>query len=166
MSTSRLLRTAEGLRALRRTKDFDLNEVMEINERPKLKKLSEDRCWELLAQKQIGRLAVAIQNEPDVFPVNYRIYDGMLFIRTTAGIKLAAAILGTAVAFEVDAIDEVTETGWSVVIRGTATELTKLDDLLFAEDLHITPWAQGPRERIVQIEPSVVTGREIPRGAL
>ena len=128
----------------------------------KLKEISEERCWQLLGQKQVGRLAVSINNQPDIFPVNYRVDDQMVFIRSAGGIKLAAAVLGTAVAFEVDAIDEETETGWSVVVRGTASELSKLDDQLLAEDLHINPWASGPKERFVQIAPTVITGREIP----
>ena len=139
-----------------------MNRDMTTDKRPKLKEISEERCWELLGQKQIGRLAVSINNQPDVFPVNYRVNDQMVFIRSAAGIKLAAAVLGSSVAFEVDAIDEVTETGWSVVVRGTASELSNLDDQLFAEDLHITPWASGPKERFVQIVPTVITGREVP----
>jgi nitroimidazol reductase NimA-like FMN-containing flavoprotein (pyridoxamine 5'-phosphate oxidase superfamily) len=131
-------------------------------ERPNIVELTEDRCWELLARKKIGRLAVSITNHPDIFPVNYRVRDQTIVIRTAEGQKLAAAILGTAVAFEVDALDEDTETGWSIVVKGTADEPKKLEDYLRAEDLEIETWASGEKSRFIIITPSWVSGREIP----
>lgn len=131
-------------------------------ERPKIVELSEDRCWELLARKKIGRLAVSITNHPDIFPVNYRIRDQTIVIRTAEGQKLAAAVLGTGVAFEVDALDEDTETGWSIVVKGDADEPKKLEDYLRAEDLEIETWASGEKSRFIIITPTWVSGREIP----
>jgi len=130
--------------------------------KPKIVDLSSDRCWELLSQKTVGRLAVSITNHPDIFPVNYRVDDGKIVIRTAEGQKLAAAVLGTSVAFEVDALDDATRTGWSIVVKGTAEEPKRLEDYLSAEDLGIEPWAQGDKGRYIQIVPSQVTGREIP----
>lgn len=130
--------------------------------KPKIVELSTDRCWELLAQKTVGRLAVSITNHPDIFPVNYRASEGKIVIRTAAGQKLAAAVLGTAIAFEVDALDETTRTGWSIVVKGTAEEPKRLEDYLSDEDLDIEPWAQGDKSRYIEIIPSHVTGREIP----
>lgn len=138
---------------------------MNPDNRQLLRELSEERCWELLKQKQVGRLAVSIRNKPDVFPVNYKVAGMVLIVRTSPGLKLAAAVLGASVAFEVDAIDDETETGWSVVIKGTATELESLDDLLYADDLEIKPWAAGSKNRYVQIVPASITGREIPPSA-
>ena len=130
--------------------------------KPKIVELSTDRCWELLAQKTVGRLAVSITNHPDIFPVNYRVSDGKIVIRTAAGQKLAAAVLGTAIAFEVDALDETTRTGWSIVVKGTAEEPKRLEDYLSDEDLDIEPWARGDKSRYIEIIPSDITGREIP----
>ena len=50
-----------------------------------------------------------------------------------------------AVAFEVDALDDATRTGWSIVVKGTAEEPKRLEDYLSAEDLGIEPWAQGDK---------------------
>ena len=42
--------------------------------------LTEDDCWELLRTECIGRVAVAIEGQVDVFPVNYGLDgDGILF---------------------------------------------------------------------------------------
>lgn len=132
-------------------------------ERPELIELSPERCWELLGRKSVGRLAVAITNHPDIFPVNYRAHDGTIVIRTAEGQKLAAAVLGTAVAFEVDALDEISKTGWSIVVKGTADEPQRLEDYLGAEDLGIETWASGEKSRYIIISPSTITGRELPR---
>ena len=35
-----------------------------------------DRCWELLMQHRIARLAVVHQGEPDIFPVSYVVDHG------------------------------------------------------------------------------------------
>ncbi|MEM7322038.1 MAG: pyridoxamine 5'-phosphate oxidase family protein [Actinomycetota bacterium] len=130
--------------------------------RPTIQELTEDECWQLLAAKTVGRLAVSIKNKPDIFPVNYRVDNRTVVIKTAPGLKLAASTLGGAVAFEADDIDEAARTAVSVVIRGTATEIERLDELLDAEDLTVEPWAGGSKNRYVRIEPDHVTGRRIP----
>jgi len=131
-------------------------------ERPSIVELDEATCWRHLDDASIGRLAVSITNHPDIFPVNYRVRDRTIVIRTAEGQKLAAAVLGTAVAFEVDALDEDTETGWSIVVKGTAAEPRRLEDYLGAEDLEIETWAGGDKSRYIIVTPDEVTGREIP----
>jgi nitroimidazol reductase NimA-like FMN-containing flavoprotein (pyridoxamine 5'-phosphate oxidase superfamily) len=135
---------------------------MSAEEKTDLLPMSEIRCWKLLGQKTVGRLAVSITNHPDIFPVNYRVHDKTVVIRTAEGQKLAAAVLGTAVAFEVDALDEDSHTGWSIVVKGQAAEPQRLEDYLSAEDLDIEPWASGDKSRYIVITPDQITGREIP----
>jgi hypothetical protein len=56
--------------------------------------------------------------------VNYALdHDGAIVIRTDAGTKLAAANHAT-VTFEVEEIDQRTRSGWSVLVRGLAEEVT------------------------------------------
>ena len=131
-------------------------------EETRIQHLSQERCWELLRSQSVGRLAVAITNHPDVFPVNYAVQDHTIVVRTAAGQKLAAAVLGTAVAFEADTLDEATRSGWSIVVKGTAVEPKLLEDYLRAEDLEIEPWAGGEKSRYIVIMPDNITGREIP----
>ena len=135
---------------------------MSVNDRTGLEELDEQQCWELASQRSIGRLAVSVGNKPDVFPVNYVVHDGTIIVKTSAGLKLAAATIGPGVAFEVDALDEQTHTGWSVVFRGVATEIEALDDILEAESLGIQTWADSDKRRFLRITPSVITGRRIP----
>ena len=131
-----------------------------------LRELSEDECWRLLARKDIGRLAVSVNNDPEIFPVNYRIDDETVVLKTAAGLKLAAALFGRGVAFEVDDLDEVKRSGWSVVVHGQATEIEDMDELLDADRLLVDPWAAGKRNRYVRIVPTRVTGRWLPEAGV
>jgi hypothetical protein len=124
-----------------------------------MKILDVHECWELLRSSEVGRLAVSITNHPDIFPINYVVDDGTVVFRTAEGTKLAAAVLGTAVAFEVDGYDRSTGDAWSVVIKGWATEIEKMYDLFDAHDLPLFPWNSAPKHRFVRIVPAETTGR-------
>ncbi|NNE95177.1 MAG: pyridoxamine 5'-phosphate oxidase family protein [Acidimicrobiales bacterium] len=136
--------------------------MSEDDPRVTLEDLTSEECWELLAQRSIGRLAVVINNSPDIFPVNFKAWHQEIYVQTAPGLKLAAAVLNPQVAFEVDSIDEADHSGWSVVVRGEATELENLDDLLFAQDLAVGPWAAGVKSRFLQIVPTAIAGRRLP----
>ena len=48
---------------------------------------------------------------------------------------MAAAVLGTAVAYEIDGFDAQAGIAWSVVIKSRAFEIERLEDLIDAADL-------------------------------
>ena len=118
-------------------------------------------CWHLLRTVEVGRLAVAIRNRPDIFPVNYVVDAETILINTAPGTKLAAAVLGRAVAFEADVLDTVERSAWSVVVKGTADELTSLDDLIEVEALDIESWSPTEKRRFLRITPESITGRRL-----
>ena len=89
--------------------------------------------------------------------MNYVVDRGTVVFRTAEGTKLAAAVLGTAVAFEVDG--EITGEAWSVVIKGRAEEIERMYELFDAADLPLYPWHVAPKHRFVRIIPDEVTGR-------
>lgn len=75
----------------------------------------------------------------------------MVFPRTDAGSKLAAAIRSAPVAFEVDGVDQDRQIGWNVVVRGRAEEVT--DPIKLAE-LRWTPlvaWHTSANPRYVRV---------------
>jgi len=118
-------------------------------------------CWERLAAHRVGRLVVSVGSQPDIFPVNYLVEDGQIIVRTAEGTKLAAAIMGGLVAFEIDEFDPDTHSGWSVVVHGTAAETHTLDEVMHDEALDPDPWASGFKGRIIHITPTEVTGRSV-----
>jgi uncharacterized protein len=123
-----------------------------------------DECAALLASRRFGRLAVVSDGEPDVFPVNYVFDSARVAIRTDEGTKLAAAALAR-VAFEVDAVDEADQTGWSVVVRGTGYDISESIDEVsrLMRELPVEAWAPGVKPNWIRIEPSAITGRRIRR---
>lgn len=123
--------------------------------------LGPNECWYLLGTTEVGRLAVSIRNRPDIFPVNYKVDDQTIVINTAPGTKLAAAVLGRAVAFEADVLDPVTRTAWSVVVRGVAEEIADIEGLVDAENLGIETWAADQKTRFMRIVPEVVSGRRL-----
>jgi nitroimidazol reductase NimA-like FMN-containing flavoprotein (pyridoxamine 5'-phosphate oxidase superfamily) len=116
-------------------------------------------CLSLLRTGEVGRLAVAIKNHPDIFPINYVVDRGTVVFRTAEGTKLAAALLGQGVAFEVDGYDPEAGDAWSVVIKGYAVEIENMYEMFDALDLPLFPWHAGPKHRFVRIEPQEITGR-------
>ena len=121
--------------------------------------LDESQCWALLRAGEVGRLAVSIRNRPDIFPINYLVDHGTVVFRTAEGTKLAAAVLGTAVAFEVDGYDAASGEAWSVIIKGRAVEIVRMHEVFAAADLPLFPWHASPKPRFVRIEPDEITGR-------
>lgn len=123
--------------------------------------LSFDQCQELLAGGIVGRVGMFVNGEPDILPVNYRYVRGSIVFRTALGEKSDAAIMEKPVAFEIDDWDPVQETGWSVVVKGTAHEVDA-DDAAAVEASTLQPWARAVERDIwVRIVANEITGRRI-----
>jgi uncharacterized protein len=123
--------------------------------------LTKSECFELLSQQQLGRVAVVDGQGPIMFPVNFALDRHMVVFRTGEGTKLDAATRGSRVAFEIDGTDEAARTGWSVIIRGEAVEVTDPAELARLRKLRLDPWAPGAKSRYVRILPAKLTGRRI-----
>src|SRR6187431_1735915 len=121
--------------------------------------LASNESLELLRSSVVGRLAVSITDHPDIFPVNYVVDHGCIVFRTAEGTKLAAAVLGRGVAFEIDGYDAAAGEAWSVVVKGRAVEIERMQDVFDALDLPLFPWQAAPKHRFVRIEPVDISGR-------
>jgi nitroimidazol reductase NimA-like FMN-containing flavoprotein (pyridoxamine 5'-phosphate oxidase superfamily) len=118
--------------------------------------LSQDECWDLLREEELGRLAFRMVDEVHIAPVNFAVDHDTLLFRTAGGEKLLAVAMGSEVAFEVDRWTE--DTARSVVVRGTARILSEHEEHR-AESLPLRPWVGTPKYNVVEITPRVVTGR-------
>jgi len=131
---------------------------------PVIRFLDRDRCFELLGQACVGRVAVVVNGVPEITPVNYALLDGDVVFRSGTGTKLHAALTSQPVSFEVDRFDEQRRTGWSVLVSGNSSVIDEGDeDLLRAEALDIDTWAPGTRDTFVRVRADLVFGREISR---
>jgi nitroimidazol reductase NimA-like FMN-containing flavoprotein (pyridoxamine 5'-phosphate oxidase superfamily) len=123
--------------------------------------VDDTECRQLLAERHLGRLAILDWDGPMIFPVNYVFDQELVIFRTDPGTKLDAATEGGSVAFEVDAADAGTRTGWSVVVRGTLAEVTDPAHLERLCALPLYPWAPGDKARYMRVVPHMITGRRI-----
>ena len=133
-----------------------------IEPRTGMEVLDPGECWRLVERQSVGRLAVSIANRPDIFPVNHVVIDRRIAINTRPGTKLAAAVLGTSVAYEVDALDHDNKLGWSVVVQGVAHEVTDDDEIDEIEKAGLEPWSDHRKTRYLRIDPDSITGRRLP----
>jgi uncharacterized protein len=123
--------------------------------------LTKSECFQLLAHEHLGRVAVVDDLGPVVFPVNFVLDRHMVVFRTDAGTKLEVACRGSRVAFEIDGTDAAAHTGWSVVVRGEAIEVTDPAELARLRRRPLDPWAPGDKAHFVRILPAALTGRRI-----
>jgi nitroimidazol reductase NimA-like FMN-containing flavoprotein (pyridoxamine 5'-phosphate oxidase superfamily) len=115
-------------------------------------------CHDLLASERIGRLGVVIDGQPDIFPVNYGMDGTGIVFRTNHGRKLRGVMSGEVV-FEVDHVDAEERSGWSIVVRGQAEDITHFDSRELKERAG-SSWS-GPKGVLVRISPTQVTGRRV-----
>jgi uncharacterized protein len=127
-----------------------------------LEELSKEQCLELLQTKEVGRLAVVVDGQPAIFPVNYLLDGELVIFRNDPGTKLTNASLNR-VAFEVDEIDAAAREGWSVVVQGTGREFTSgLDEASERERaMSLTTWVTGEKGHWVRITVPRISGRRI-----
>lgn len=133
---------------------------MEID-RNGMEVLSREECGLLLRSTSIGRVAVSMGALPAVFPVNFAVWDRDIVFRTGHGTKLEAAVQNTVVAFEVDAVDSIAHSGWSVLVTGRAHVIADPDELAEAERLPLLPWAPRGNKAFVRIRGELISGRRL-----
>ena len=135
---------------------------MDINELNPVEILSEDECWEFLLSATIGRLAVSVAGEPDIYPVNFVAADGRVLFRTAEGDKLLELTVNNKVAFESDGVGR--EQAWSVVVKGTARVLDTRAEIDAAEELPLRPLVPTLKYIWVEITPRTMSGRRFNLG--
>jgi uncharacterized protein len=126
-----------------------------------LQVLSRSECLELLADARLGRVILTSNALPTAMPVNFALDDDDIVFRSSPGMKLSAAEVGTVVAFEVDQFDSDQRTGWSVVVTGIAHRVVGAGELAQVEELAIPAWIEPKLTGYVRIEAGQVTGRRL-----
>src|ERR1700737_563317 len=112
--------------------------------------LSRLDCLQLLGEAEFGRIAVTIGALPVVLPVSFALFDGDILIRAAHGTKLVAAATDAVVAFEVDSVDPIHRTGWSVLVQGIARGISNEDELRRARTVPLSPWT-GPDDHYLRL---------------
>lgn len=118
--------------------------------------LSVEECWSLLRAEEFARLAYRLVDEVHLVPLNYVVEGEGLLMRTASGNKLLAAALHSDVALEIDWHDDTA--AWSVVARGRLRRLEEHEHHRL-DGLARQPWVPTLKYDVVELVPSVVTGR-------
>ena len=126
-------------------------------EKNRLTELDETTCRQLLASRDMGRVAVNAKPSPEVLPVTYAVRDGDVYFQTAGGVKWDAVQRGLAATFEVDGINPDRRSAWSVVVRG---RLEVADDADI-EDLP-KPLPGGVSPHLARLIVQGISGRRIP----
>ena len=127
-----------------------------------LEPLGRVECLNMLALGQVGRVGFVLDGQPEILPVNYAL-DGDTVLFRTAPDSVLNSISRQSVAFEVDSLDESTQSGWSVLVHGHAEGIADAIDATSERirRLLLTTWAPGERERWFVIRPTGISGRRL-----
>ena len=115
--------------------------------------LTPEECWALLGASGVGRVAVTIVGVPRIIPVNYSVAGDVIYFRTAPGTILNNVTLQK-VAFEADAVDPASRSGWSVCVVGSGFSSGDGGPA-------VDSWAPGTRELRYRIVPEEVSGRRL-----
>ena len=125
-----------------------------------VEKLSADQCLELLSTHDLGRVALVIGDQPEIFPVNYAVDRSIVVFRVAPGTKTSLTTNGR-IAFEVDDLDSRAGVAWSVMIKGRVLDVTTSKDpftaFLRTADVRSAP--PGDHPLWMAIYPSEISGR-------
>jgi nitroimidazol reductase NimA-like FMN-containing flavoprotein (pyridoxamine 5'-phosphate oxidase superfamily) len=110
----------------------------------------------------VGRIGFVVDGKPLIIPVNYLAEDDSIVFCTSPGTKLGALSGGAPVVFEVDDSRPLYHAGWSVIVKGTAHEVTDPDELDGLRRGPLHSWATRASEHWVRVSLDEVTGRRIP----
>jgi uncharacterized protein len=128
-------------------------------DRNDLEILDRGECLRLLSSHGVGRVGLSSGALPVILPVNFYLDGERVIVRSGSGTKLAAAMRNAVVCLEVDEIDPVYHSGWSVLVTGTARELLG-EEADAARRLPLRPWS-GAGDHVIAIDVELVSGRRL-----
>jgi uncharacterized protein len=134
---------------------------MSDHRRYQLQQLTAEECLALLGGPiYLGRIGYVVDGVPVIVPVNFVLDGETVVFATMPGSKLSWLRNHRRIAFQVDQGHALDESGWSVLVRGTAHEITDLAEL---RALRRGPrsWAVPPTGHWVRIAIEQISGRRL-----
>ncbi|MDA1360998.1 pyridoxamine 5'-phosphate oxidase family protein [Glycomyces luteolus] len=120
----------------------------------------------LLIHAEFGRVAFVADGLPTIRPLNHAVFEGRILVHTGHASVFAEAVRaqpGLEVAYQVDEIKPHSRLGWSVLVAGTAVDVTGERG---AEQLgkRVQSWINRPLDTVIAIKPRTVTGLRLTIG--
>ena len=122
--------------------------------------LTEGECWQLLRSVSLGRVVFTHHAMPAIRPVNHLVDGLTIIIRSHLGAAIVSRATtddGSVVCYEVDDLDPIRHTGWSVIATGMARLVREPAAIARYEQL-LEPWMAGQMDHVISIEPRFVSG--------
>ena len=144
---------------------IELNNTPETIRSEDLEVLSVVECLALLSTSPVGRIAVVVDGQPLVFPVNFRLIarhseEPVIVVRARPDGVVAHS--GAKCAFQRDGIDDLTHAAWSVLVQGILQAFDPVDLDSTRGWLDPVPWADAEaRTQWLMIVPTMITGRRL-----
>ena len=124
--------------------------------------LTADECRDRLATSDVGRLAVLRHDDIDIFPVNFLIWNELLYFRSGPGAKMVELTRSPRVAFEVEGTAHGCR--WSVLVNGIAQRLSDDSEIEASGIQRLRPTDKSNKWNYVRITPHAISGREFTSG--
>ncbi len=123
--------------------------------------LSRAECLGLLASRRVGGVALTRNALPTILPVTYRLLGEAVVFTTGIGSTYLAVPRDTVIAFEVDDVDPVSHSGWSVLAVGIACQIDEGEpDWSAAMALDLHPW-DGHAMHLIRLSTDHLSGRRL-----
>ena len=123
--------------------------------------LNAEECWALMAGQTTGRIGFLHDGLVTIFPLNCIVHDRAVYFRTAAEGVIATSQLERA-AFQLDHLDTVTRSGWTILVNGS---LERISDPELLKTLWGSradePWAPGQRNVFFGIAVQKISGRRV-----
>jgi nitroimidazol reductase NimA-like FMN-containing flavoprotein (pyridoxamine 5'-phosphate oxidase superfamily) len=123
--------------------------------------LGRAECLALLSRATLGRIGVSAGALPHVEPVHFRLVGDEVLMRVGRRSRLDIAATDNVVAFEVDAFDAVSRTGWSIVVTGVARRVDEPEAIEALASLAVPQWATDNGECVLAISTDVISGERV-----
>jgi nitroimidazol reductase NimA-like FMN-containing flavoprotein (pyridoxamine 5'-phosphate oxidase superfamily) len=123
--------------------------------------LGRPECLALLGSTSVGRVGISLHALPVVLPVVFRLIGEQIVFSTAPGSKLRAATHHAVIAFEVDHIDPLAHTGWSVLATGMARRVTDPAEQEQFTVAGVPHWLAGDDAQLVVVGTDVISGRRL-----
>ncbi len=140
-----------------------MSRLDEIRASGRFEELDRTECMELLRAKTVGRVGFDGPDGPLVLPVNYVMDGETVLFRTSPYNVMGASLRHAAAAFEVDDLDDYLQSGWSVVLQGSAGFVADEDEVGIRHErlTRPEPWAAGNRPLYIRLTPRTISGRRL-----
>ena len=125
--------------------------------------LSETQCQDLLASESFGRVSLTMRALPVIMPINYGYLGGSVILGMGDGPARRAIAGGNVIALGVDS-GNLTDSFWTVLAIGRATEITDHTETTEFQRMGLTDLTGAPAEHYLQLRPDIMTGYRFTAG--